>query len=171
MSELDLVVNTASAQQFIARLEELPEELRKRLEGPIRRIAALMTERARAGEPEKTGALRAATQPFVRDGYSKRRGNYVRGGVRVAAPAGARFSFKSVALEYGAHGRVQVAAHQMMHSHLWSKQSEPREITVHAYQRQANITALHFMRDALASVRGEFEAAVAEAVAEVTRSA
>lgn len=166
MAAVELQIDAPDARRLVLRLEQLPGDIRRRLAGPIRQATDRMWSRAEAAEPERTGALRKDTRKFVDQGTTRRGTDFVRGRVRVLNDKGTTdpHNLKAVALEYGADGMVEVAAHQMTLDHAWARLTEPQSVLVDAYERRANITARHFLRDALAGVREEFAEAVERAV-------
>lgn len=143
-------------RKLLARLEALPKTLQAALVPTITRETERMFALALSAEPQRTGALRAATQMFVDVTLDS-----VRGRVRVLGDSG--MHAKAGALEWGAHGAAKVSAHQMMLGHLWGAAMEARAVMVDAYTRQVNIRELRFLRDAFDTVR-------AEAVAEIERT-
>jgi hypothetical protein len=138
--------------------------LKSRLEAKFAPLVDAMLASVEANEPPpKTGSLRGATHSF---NYNAARG--VGGGVAIGPEHGETFNIKAASLEYGAHGLANVPGHNMALDHFYNKQIAPMRVFRAAYTRRANILALHFMRDALASQQPNFAAAVEEAIAEMT---
>jgi hypothetical protein len=161
---LDLTIDMPDERRLIARLEAFPDELQQRLAGPIERLTQMMLARAQAAEPSRTGLLRADTQSSIRRGR-----NFIRGQVHVAGDGGAAHNIRAAALEYGAHGAARVAAHEMLLGHLWSEEMSPREVLVEEYTRQVNVSAIHFLHDAVAGMQDQLRAEVEEAIRETSR--
>lgn len=166
MAEIEVLFDARGTNKLIARLDALPQELLARLEPAIERLTQQMLAEVLAREPERTGALKAATRSFV-----DKRNNLIRGRVRILGePGGPRHNVKAAALEYGAHGRAAVSAHEMSLDHVFATEIAPEDVTVGAYQRDVNIGAERFLRDALADIRAEFEIEIDRAIAEVART-
>ncbi len=140
--------------KLLARLDKLPQELQDRLAEPIAKLTADLLARVQAGEPYRTGALREATQSFV-----DQREGMIRGRVRVLSEPGSKVNHnaKAGALEYGAHGDIEVSS--------YSRDGG----TVEAYHRDVNIAERRFLRDAAADLRSEFEALIQRAIAEAAK--
>jgi hypothetical protein len=165
MAAIDVTIDMPTERRVLARLAALPESLKQRLAGPIGRLTEAMLARVLAREPSRTGQLRGDTKAFV-----DVRESFVRGRVRVLPDPGTNFNLRAAALEYGAHGVAHVRAHSMGLDHAWAQAIAPQQVLVQAYQRQVNITALAFLRDALGSMQGELTAAIDGAIAEEARS-
>lgn len=164
---IQLIFDEASENRVLARLNEFPDDLQKRLEDPIKSITAEMLALVLAAEPVRTGALHDATQSFV-----DIRDNLIRGRVRVLSPpnkAGQHNTYAG-ALEYGAHGRTAVAAHEMTLDHVFDESIPAEQVMVAAYSRDVNITERRFLRDALGNVAAEFEIEVQKAITELAGS-
>lgn len=164
---VQLIWDESSETRVIARLNEFPDDLAKRLEDPIRRITAEMLALVQAAEPVRTGALRDATTSFV-----DIRENLIRGRVRILSPPGKAgdHNVYAAALEYGAHARATVGAHEMKLDHVFDESIPPEQVMVAAYQRDINITDRRFLRDALSNVAAEFEIEVQKAITELAGS-
>lgn len=141
----------------IAHFEALPDALLAELRPAVERLAQEMLRRARAGEHERTGALRAATVERVEESR-----DFIRGLVAVEGDRA-----KAGALEYGAHRAFPVAAHAMGLDHAWAQAIAPELVAVALYHRHANVAAEHFLADAEGAAVAPFRAAVEAAVAAV----
>jgi len=158
-------VEQIGENRLLARLDSLPRQMREKLVPVINRITDEMLQRVLAAEPQRTGALKAATQRFVDN-----RAHLLRGRVRVLREPGQKtdHNIKAAALEYGAHGNAQVGAHEMSLDHVFDTPIDPEQVMVAAYNRDVNITADRFLRDALIGLQAEFEIEVERAIAELT---
>jgi hypothetical protein len=172
MSDIPLRIDVPGANTVVARFDELPQDIERRLAGPIAELTHRMLGRAQAEEPDRTGQLRADTRAFV-----DRRHGFIRGRVRVVLDEGGSktrrgsvAAGKAAALEYGAHGVAKVRAHEMMLGHLFGRAIEPKSVLVEAYTRHVAIAAVHFLSDAFDGVPAAFREAVEKAVAAATKS-
>jgi hypothetical protein len=148
------------------RLEDLPSRLRSRLHPVIARLTEELLGRVRAAEPDRTGKLRAATQAFVDD-----KENFVRGRVRVLAVPGrgGSHNIAAAALEYGAHGLVEVKQHQTHIDTVFGRVMGRQLAIVDAYNRRENITAERFLRGPAAALRPTALAALQQVVDEAVK--
>jgi len=160
---IDLIVEVHD-REVLARLSRLPDELLDRLQPIIERLTAEMYARVIAAEPKRSGALMRATRQFV-----DRQSNLIRGRVRILGePGGPKHNVKAAALEYGAHGNASVREHEMSLDHVFDIPIDPEEVLVSAYNRDVNITADRFLRDALIGIEAQFEAEIEHVIAELT---
>jgi hypothetical protein len=152
--------------QLIAHMRAIPDELQDRLAPVLQRLSEELLRRVKAAEPERTGALKAATQAFT-----FRNANRMRGGVRIVPePGQGSHNIKAAALEYGAHGAVNVKAHEQSLDHVYDTPIDPEEVLVSAYHRDANIAALRFERDSLSALYAEFLVEVELAINDLART-
>lgn len=161
---VEFILDETSENRVVFRLDAFPNELQERLREPIARITAAMLARVQAAEPVRTGALYDATRSFVDVNQ-----NRMRGRVRIESPPGkgGQHNIYAGALEYGAHAHVTVGAHSQTLDHVYDQEIPPEQVMVAAYQRDVNITARRFLRDALVDYAPDFEAEVLRAIAEV----
>jgi hypothetical protein len=168
MADIEITFNADEAGRRVAAvLEGLPADLLTRLRPTFERLTAELLAKVRAGEPHRTGALEAATQAFVDDIAGVR----LRGRVRVLAEPGqkGRYNIKAAALEYGAHGPARVSAHERLLDHVYATPIAAEEVMVAAYERDVNVTAWAFLRDAFGGMQSEFEAEVERTLAAIQR--
>ena len=161
---IDVVFDTIGGEnQVLARLNAFPTELQERLRPVVERITAAMLSRVQAAEPVRTGALRDATRAFV---DANERG--LRGRVRILSPPNkaGQHNIYAGALEYGVHAHISVDAHAQSLDHVFDHEMSPQQVMVAAYQRDVNISAQRFLRDALGDFIAQFEAEVARAITE-----
>ncbi|HWP16218.1 MAG TPA: hypothetical protein VNM46_11380 [Xanthobacteraceae bacterium] len=157
MSDLNISVES-NINRLVLHLDQMPDELKRRLEVKISELTMQLLSRVKAAEPVRTGRLRAATRSFV-----DVRQDFVRGRVRVlstgkAQSVGAAFG----ALEYGAPGKRRSGPVRVRG---YSRSSG----AVAAYQRRRpHITARRFLRGPAAAMRSralaELEAIVGKAL-------
>ncbi len=147
----------AGERDIAARLEQLPQKLRARLEQRIGGLTRSLADRVRGAEPQRTGKLRGETHDSVRA-----TDELVLGKVFVSADSSSDHA-KAGALEYGAHSSVKVRSYQRA-GH--NPQGERAEQIVAAYTRQANILARRFERGSLEGMRGQIESELRAAIAE-----
>ena len=157
MSDLNISVES-NINRLVLHLDQMPDELKRRLEVKISELTMQLLSRGKAAEPVRTGRLRAATRSFV-----DVRQDFVRGRVRVlstgkAQSVGAAFG----ALEYGAPGKRRSGPVRVRG---YSRSSG----AVAAYQRRRpHITARRFLRGPAAAMRSralaELEAIVGKAL-------
>jgi len=157
VSDLNISVES-NINRLVLHLDQMPDELKRRLEVKISELTMQLLSRVKAAEPVRTGRLRAATRSFV-----DVRQDFVRGRVRVlstgkAQSVGAAFG----ALEYGAPGKRRSGPVRVRG---YSRSSG----AVAAYQRRRpHITARRFLRGPAAAMRSralaELEAIVGKAL-------
>jgi hypothetical protein len=152
-------------RRLVARFEEFTPALERALLGPLTQLDNEMLAAAQAEEPVLTGLLQADTRGFVDVGE-----DWIRGRVRVLPDSGQAHNLKAAALEYGAHGKAKVGAHQTTLSHFWGAEVDPIAVMVAAYDRDVNITAHAFLRDAAAGMQAQFAAEVQRVIDEAVRA-
>jgi len=157
VSDLNISVES-NINRLVLHLDQMPDELKRRLEVKISELTMQLLSRVKAAEPVRTGRLRAATRSFV-----DVRQDFMRGRVRIlstgkAQSVGAAFG----ALEYGAPGKRRSGPVRVRG---YSRSSG----AVAAYQRRRpHITARRFLRGPAAAMRSralaELEAIVGKAL-------
>ncbi len=146
-----LVIGDTQLQAFIG---ELPARVNAELQAAMRDVAALLEGAVVAAEPSRTGKLRSATRPFVRENPAG-----VTGGVQVRGDAG-----KAGALEYGAHRAFSLKEHWARRSVVFGREAPSQSVLVDEYVRRANITADRFLRDPFAALQGQILARIEKAL-------
>jgi hypothetical protein len=145
-----ITVRFKGDRELKARVERIPARAHDKLRARITDLADRLEARVRAAEPVKTGQLRGATLPSVKETPHK-----IEGKVRVS-----RLTKKAAALEYGAHGGAHVRAHDARLNHIFGRLVAPMTVQVQAYQRRVNIAEHRFLL-------GPFEAMKDEIIAEL----
>ena len=146
------------------RFEQLPKEIKARLEGAIRQLTDELLARVKAAEPVRTGRLLSMTHAYV-----DVRENFVRGRVRIADSAHPREAVIAGALEYGApgrrKGRVPVRAHRMRLTHLFGRPYRGGSVTVRSFSRKRpTIREMRFLRGPALAMRPQALAALRAAI-------
>lgn len=111
--------------------------------------------------PTGKGKLASQVRAFVDDRQTK-----ISGKVKVIAGNSKSDHGKAAALEYGAHGRFTVAAHQRTISTVFGRAVAPTVAFVEAYSRTANIAEHRFLRGPLAEMRAQIAAELNLALAQ-----
>ena len=156
-------IDVSGDRQVGLRFDEFPDALYDDLRAEIEVLATELFALVRASTPQDSGLLRS--QERLRLFTDKTR---ITGYVDIAGGKGSDFA-KAGALEYGAHRRTKVRAHERSLDHYWDqKLEEPINVLVDAYARQPNIGAYSFLRTPLAAlqptVRERLNAVVEQAV-------
>jgi hypothetical protein len=152
--------------------DKLPDALRDRLAVTIRALTDELLAEVRAGEPVRTGRLRAMTRSFV-----DVQEDSVRGRVRVLRNESANFAASAGALEYGAPGRrgaFRVRSYRRSLTQVFGHATQSgQSVLVSSYTRKAHIREMRFLRDPAAAMlpraRDALEAAVADAIKDSTK--
>jgi len=132
---IEFRIDESDTGRIIARLDQLPQELRARLRGVITQLTNELLARVEAAEPVRTGTLRAQTHAYVDEGPT-----WLRGRVRVLRSGRRNYGAIAGALEYGAPGRRRSGAVRV-------RGYRRSGATVRAYQRrQPHIKAMRFLR-------------------------
>lgn len=151
----DIAVIVTGARELALKLDALPTRLHDDLYARIGALTDELEGRVLGVVPKRTGRLESEITKFVID-----KPDYISGRVRVSA----EFA-KAAALEYGAHGTANIAAHQMLLTQVFGHALvAPISVLVDAYQRQMNIEARRFLRGPEEAMRGEVEEALRETV-------
>jgi hypothetical protein len=143
---------TVSDINFRASFDKLTPALRRELRPVITKFTHTLLAQVKAREPVRTGYLRSRTHAFVDE-----RPTLIRGRVRIIPTGRAQRTAAAFgALEYGAHKRFIVAAHERSGAH------------VRAYLRRVNLAPRRFLRGPAATMRprimAELQAAIARAI-------
>jgi hypothetical protein len=146
------------------RFEQLPKDIKARLETTIRQLTDQLLVRVKAAEPTRTGRIRSLTHSYL-----DVRENFVRGRVRVADSAHPREAVIAGALEYGApgrrKGRVPVRAHRMRLTHLFGRPYRGGSVTVKSFSRKRpTIHEMRFLRGPALAMRPQALAALRAAI-------
>jgi hypothetical protein len=140
---------TFSYQSKIGRdFDALSENLRPRLKKAITDLCIKIMGAAKgnaAHGKRSTGAL-ANSISFSVTSSAKN----IRGKVAAGSPYG-------WTQEYGSSATVQVGDHLRLMKQVFGKPVHPFYALVPAHQRQANVDAKHYLRDALAAHEGEID--------------
>lgn len=140
------------------KFDELPQGVHDALLARIKELTPVLAGRVRELAPERTGKLRKEIDSGVFDDKDR-----IAGAVFVAGE-GKQDYVKAAALEYGAHGKVKVGAHESSLDHVFAARLEsPLKVMVSAYTRQANIAAVKFLRTPIEAMTPEIVAALREA--------
>lgn len=148
------------------RFEKFPAFAHDRLLTAMQSIEQRMEAAIIAAEPDKTGALKAMTGGRVYDH-----------GDRIAAVVGVRAmtqaeALKAAALEYGSRGgQIEVKAHFMTLSHIYSRAVAAMSVDVPDYTRTPMITADRFLRGPMEALRPEIMAELQAAMDQATQDA
>ena len=127
-----------------ARLESLPDKLRRRLVTTIGRLTNELLHKVEAREPVRTGRLRALTNAYVDDNRIKQ---FVRGRVRVLRSREHNTAAAAGALEYGSTGKAYPVKGYMRRGERGRFKSRVR-----GYQRVGGITEMRFLRGPAAAM-------------------
>lgn len=146
------------------QLEQLPKQVKARLETAIRQLTNELLVRVKAAEPVRSGRLRSMTHAYV-----DVRENFVRGRVRIADSAHPREALIAGALEYGApgrrKGRVPVRSHRMRLTHLFGRPYRGGSVMVRSFSRKRpTIQEMRFLRGPALAMRPRALAAIRNAI-------
>lgn len=151
----------AGDRELTLRFDEFPVALHAKLFERVSGLTSELEGLVRAGVPHRTGRLAGEISSRVRDSEER-----ITGTVRVTGEYA-----KAGALEYGAHGTANVAAHAARLTHLWGRATgAPMMVEIPAHTRHVNIAAHRFLRGPEAAmsgrVRSELQGAVQETISE-----
>lgn len=158
---IDFRIDGFDTGRILARLDQLPRELRARLRGVITQLTNELLAKVEAAEPVRTGTLRAQTHAYVDEGPT-----WIRGRVRVLRNGPRNYGAIAGALEYGGPGKKRRG---LVRVHAYRRDGA----TVRAYQRrQPHIKAMRFLRGPAAAqlprARALIRAAIEDALNQPT---
>lgn len=153
-------------RELIARLDALPEKMRKALAGKTRILAQALqdhvTEQKLSGQ-----VLNIVTGKLTRsiDNRVEESGTAVKG--FVFSSGDVKYAARH---EFGFDGPEEVSAHTRTIKQAFGRAlSEPKTIAIRAFARQAHTPERSFMRSSLADMRGEIVEGLTQAIKEATR--
>lgn len=150
-------------REVALKFEQFPARAHDSLLARIRSLTSTLAARVRSAAPSKTGKLRSTIADAIYDDAPKK----IVGRVFVNADYA-----KAGALEYGAHRRAKVGAHDAKLDHVWGRKlSAPTTVIVEAFTRRSNVVAKRFLRSSLTQMHGEIEAGLHEAVLKAAEDA
>jgi len=153
---IEFRIDESDTGRIIARLDQLPQELRARLRDVITQLTNELLRKVEAAEPVRTGTLRAQTHAYVDEGPT-----WLRGRVRVLRNGRRNYGAIAGALEYGGPGKrragpVSVRAYRRA------------GVAVSAYQRrQPHIKAMRFLHGPASAQLPRARAAIRAAINEL----
>lgn len=156
MINIELINDTKAGLRF----ENFPVAAHDALLERITALTRQLESAVMSAAPVATGKLASEIRSFVDDNTTK-----IAGKVKVLS-SGKGDHGKIAALEYGATGRFQVAAHQRVVTQIFGRAVSPTLQMVDAYSRGANIVEHAFLRGPLAAIRAEAVAQMRAAIAE-----
>lgn len=143
------------------KFDEFPQDLHDALLSRIGTLTDRLAGAVRSGVHARTGKLRGSISEAVYDDQPRK----ITGRVFVDEDYA-----KAGAIEYGAHGRAKVSAHEALLGHAWGKKlSSPVEVMVSAHGRQMNVVAQRFLRGPLASLSGDIASELQDATKAATQ--
>lgn len=150
-------------RDVVARFEEFPDALHKRVRASIETLTARLF--AAVQPPRRTGRAASEKRLIIDDTPDAVRG-------RVSFAATGTEAAKIATLEYGAPGgrsRPPVSEHKRSLNHLWGRAISPIEVIVDRYNRKANIAEHRFLRGPLATMQDDIKREMTEAAEAAAR--
>ena len=142
-------------RRIVARFNEWPKELHDAFLVRIRALTSDLEGRVKALAPERTGELKEEITSRVFDDPKS-----IKGLVTLEGGLSKSEYIKAAALEYGAHGGVEVKRYKRTISEAFGRDISPMRIGVSAYTRIANIDAHYYLRGGQADMEDETAAAL-----------
>lgn len=145
-----ITANVTGATEAGLLFDQFPLKARDAFVAKITDLTRQLESRIAGAAPVKTGALQAMVRSFIDSDE-----NRISGKVKVVTGSSKNDAIRAIALEYGAHGRFTVAAHQRQISTVFGRAVAPTAAFVGAYERTANISERRFMRGPLEDMSSE----------------
>ncbi|MDE3038770.1 MAG: hypothetical protein KGJ21_10025 [Pseudomonadota bacterium] len=146
-------------RRVVARFNEWPAELHDSLLARIRTLTSALQGRVMALAPERTGKLKSEIASKVYDDPQK-----IKGLVTLEGGLSRSEYIKAAALEYGAHGGVDVRRYSRTIAEAFGRDISPALINVSAYHRITNIEERFYLRGGLADVEAEAAAELQQVI-------
>lgn len=151
----DIGVEIEGIRGLQLKFDQFPERAREHLYENIAQIIHRLYGAIRSEAPSRSGALRSHIAESMSQGT-----NYVRGNVRFTGEYA-----KAGALNYGAHRKAAVRAHEMRLDHVFgSRLSAPMTVIVDRFDRKPNLASRNFITGPARSMHDEAMMAIQEAI-------
>jgi hypothetical protein len=141
------------------RFEKFPDQAHDRLKEAMESLKGRLESGVKGDAPVREGKLQSEIGGQVYDD-----GDHLAAQVGVHAQGASDYG-KDAALEYGAHGRAQVRAHEARLTHVFGRPAE-LEVTVSAHERQVDIEERRYLRGPFDAIREEALAEMRQALSE-----
>jgi hypothetical protein len=159
----DIGVAITGDREVGIKFDTFPAQCHDELLAVVQADTPQLASRVASAAPSLTGKLRSEVSHAVFDDKTR-----ITGAVFIRGKDGNDFA-KAGALEFGAHGRAKVKAHEATLDHVFGERLDaPMKVMVEAYSRQTNIAARRFERGPLADmaskIEGDLQAAVERSI-------